>query len=55
MSKEILNYLDDYEFDYKDKLNLPKNVLFGLEIEYENLKKINFHYLAIGLIKMKKQ
>ena len=42
MSKEILNYLDDYEFDYKDKLNLPKNVLFGLEIEYENLKKINF-------------
>lgn len=42
MSKEIFNYLDDYEFDYKDKLNLPKNVLFGLEIEYENLKKIDF-------------
>lgn len=42
MNKEILNCLNNYKFDYKDNLNLPKNVLFGLEIEYENLNKINF-------------
>lgn len=42
MKEDLLKYVDDYEFDYKNKLGLPNNVLFGLEIEYERLKKIHF-------------
>lgn len=42
MFKNLIKFVDDYEFGYKDKLGLPKNVLFGLEIEYEGLKKIDF-------------
>lgn len=40
--KEILKELNDHEIKYKDKLDLPRNVLFGLEIEYECLKQIKF-------------
>lgn len=41
-NKELLKELKEYEIKYKDNLDLPKNVLFGLEIEYEGLKQIKF-------------
>lgn len=41
-NEELLKELKEYEIKYKDNLDLPKNVLFGLEIEYEGLKQIKF-------------
>lgn len=31
--KDLLNYLKTYELQYKNKINLPENITFGIEIE----------------------
>ena len=35
--KELLNQIVAFSLTYRDKLNLPKKVFFGTEIEYEDL------------------
>ena len=33
---DLLNYINDMKIDFRDELDLPKNLTFGLEIEFEN-------------------
>ena len=33
--KEYLEYLKDYVIKYRDRINLPKEYTFGIEIEYD--------------------
>ena len=42
--KERLLKLKNKFIIYKDKLNIPSNVTFGIEIEYENLELDKFSY-----------
>lgn len=44
--KEYLNYLKDRIIRYRKTLNIPSNVTFGIEIEYENIAKDTLtHYM----------
>ncbi len=35
---ELFNLLDDYYIEYRDSLNFSKDITFGLELEFENVK-----------------
>lgn len=34
----LLEYLNTYLIEYRDDINLPKYVTFGVEIEYEGIE-----------------
>ena len=38
---DILSYCSDYMLEYRDSLELDKDISFGIEIEYENLLRKN--------------
>lgn len=40
--KEYLEYLKDYAIKYRDRINLPKEYTFGIEIEYDNYPEPKF-------------
>lgn len=49
---EIISIIENTSLTYRDSLNLPRNVTFGVEIEYENLeKKIVDKYVSENLKK----
>ena len=33
--KDLINLIDNTPINYKEKLNVPSNITFGLEIEFE--------------------
>ena len=35
--KDLLNEIEKYYLEYRTSLDLPKNITFGVEIEYEKL------------------
>lgn len=37
--KELLVQVENYHWNYRNDLNLPKNETFGTEIEYEDVSK----------------
>ena len=45
--KDYKIILKDKLIEYRDTLNLPKNVTFGVEIEYENIVKDTVSYLLL--------
>lgn len=45
--KELLLYIESYFLEYRDTLNIPQNITFGVEIEYER----TFKFLADRYIK----
>lgn len=37
--KDLLNEIEKYYLEYRTSLDLPKNITFGVEIEYEKVSK----------------
>lgn len=37
--KEILKYIDNKTLEYRDKLDIPEDITFGIELEYEKIPK----------------
>lgn len=45
--QELLVQIENYDLDYRTNLNLPSNITFGAEIEYENVdKKIVDYFIS---------
>jgi hypothetical protein len=40
--EEYLEFLKEYKIEYRDKINVPKEYTFGIEIEYENYSESQF-------------
>ena len=37
--QELIVQIENYFLEYRDKLDLPSNLTFGVELEYENVSK----------------